>query len=104
MRIAMKRKLHIGCGNNLLEGWINTTKNPAFVLNNFFRAWGDKFIYDEATLTDPLLTAGFSKIRRVALNQSEDTELQRLENAERLPPGFLELETMTFEAINIRDQ
>jgi predicted SAM-dependent methyltransferase len=197
----MKRKLHIGCGSNLLEGWVNTDLEPtssrvtaldatkpfpfesnsfdyvfsehmiehinyiegvnmlsecnrvlkprgriristpnlqflielyrdpdkdihrryaawaipkfsswaptggaAFVVNNFVRAWGHKFVYDEASLTASLLMTGFFKIRRLVLNASEDTELQGLEYADRLPPGFLELETMTLEAINIREQ
>ena len=47
---------------------------------------------------------GFFKIKRMALNVSEDPELQGLEHVERLPPGFLELETMTLEGVNIREQ
>ena len=78
--------------NNLFLSYIPSLRD--FVLNNFFRAWGHKFVYDEASLTASLLTTGFFKIRRVPLNVSEDPELQKLEHTERLPPGFLELETM----------
>ena len=74
------------------------------MVNNFVRAWGHKFVYDEASLTASLLMTSFFKIKRLALNVSEDPELQALEHAERLPPGFLELETMTLEAVNIREQ
>jgi hypothetical protein len=65
---------------------------------------GPQFVYDEASLTASLLMTGFFKIKRMALNVSEDPELQGLEHVERLPPGFLELETMTLEGVNIREQ
>jgi predicted SAM-dependent methyltransferase len=78
------------------------TNAPAFVFNAYMRNWGHQFVYDETTLTTSLLMAGFYKIRRTPLNVSDDPELQDLEHADRLPPGLLELETMTLEAANIR--
>ena len=67
------------------------------------RNWGHQFVYDETTLTTSLLITGFYRIKRTPLNVSDDPELQNLEHAERLPPGLLELETMTLEANNIRE-
>jgi predicted SAM-dependent methyltransferase len=68
-----------------------------FVINNFVRAWGHLFIYDEKTLRSSMEEAGFANIVRCDLNQSEDDSLSNLENEKRLPNGFLKLETMTLE-------
>lgn len=70
-----------------------------FVLNNFFRSWGHRFIYDEATLRSSLRAAGFVEIERQGLNQSGDAVLRGLENEARMPDGFLRLETMVLEAV-----
>ncbi len=69
-----------------------------FIINNFFKAWGHKFIYDSNVLRYILENAGFIHIKRCHLNNSDDEELRRLENMGRMPPVFLELETMFFEA------
>ena len=69
-----------------------------YVLNNFVRDWGHQFIYDEETLRESLERSGFSDIVRCDLNQSRHPMLRGLENESRSPPGFLKLETMTFEA------
>jgi predicted SAM-dependent methyltransferase len=69
----------------------------AFVINNFFRDWGHLFIYDERTLCDSLKTAGFNRIVKCGLNESEDAALRNLENENRMPEGFLRLETITLE-------
>jgi predicted SAM-dependent methyltransferase len=68
-----------------------------FVVNNYFRAWGHAFIYDEATLRTAFERAGFSKVRRMALNESADPLLRGLSCADVLDE-FLVLETMTLEA------
>ena len=70
---------------------------PVFVLNNFVRDWGHQFIYDEETLRRSLEAAGFVDVVRCALNDSRHAALRDLENEGRMPPGFLRLETMTFE-------
>lgn len=72
--------------------------DDTFVINNFVRDWGHLFIYDEKTLRASLEHAGFNDIKRVELNQSEDEALRDLENEERLPKGFLRLESQTLEA------
>lgn len=68
-----------------------------FVINNFLRDWGHKFIYDEKTLRLSLEKAGFTRITKCALNQSEDDSLRNLENEKLMPEGFLRLETITLE-------
>jgi hypothetical protein len=69
-----------------------------FVINNFVRAWGHTFIYDEKVLRFSLEQAGFSQVDLCRLNESEDRVLQDLENEERMPVGFLRLESLTLEA------
>ena len=84
-----------------MEGF-NLDKNspvsrPALVVNNFVRAWGHMFIYDDKTLSASMARAGFVEIARCELNASTHSGLQNLEHEQRLPPGFLKLETMTIE-------
>lgn len=70
-----------------------------FAINNFFRNWGHRFIYDEGILRRSLALAGFGEIARVELNASRHEALRGLENEARLPPGFLRLETLVLEAV-----
>lgn len=69
-----------------------------FVINNFVRNWGHIFIYDEKILRSSMEQAGFAEITRCELNMSTDSLLSNLEHAERLPDGFLALESLTLEA------
>lgn len=69
-----------------------------FVINNFVRNWGHTFIYDEKILRYSLESAGFKDIVRCRLNESRDELLCNLEHENRLPPGFLRMETLTLEA------
>lgn len=85
--------------------WATDTFIPAaisyedtFVINNFVRDWGHKFIYDEKVLTNTLVKVGFANVLRRGINESEHEELRGLENERRLPDGFLDLETMILEA------
>jgi predicted SAM-dependent methyltransferase len=71
--------------------------DDTFVINNFVRDWGHQFIYDEKTLRTSLEKAGFTNITRCDLNQSQEESLRNLENESRLPPGFLQMETLTLE-------
>jgi len=87
------------------EHWLNS--GPAenlemFVINNFFRAWGHMFIYDEITLTAALKATGFTDIKRCALNCSQDPVFCGLEHDSRMPEGFLNLESMVLEATKPR--
>jgi predicted SAM-dependent methyltransferase len=72
-------------------------EDDIFVINNFVRAWGHQFIYDEKTLGSAMQHAGFSNIVRCNLNESNDQFLRNLENEKRMPPGFLKLESFTLE-------
>ena len=77
---------------------LSARPGPATVLNNFVRNWGHQFIYDEPTLRERLQLAGFVDIVRCNLNASVHPLLRGLENESRMPPGYLRMETMTFEA------
>jgi predicted SAM-dependent methyltransferase len=54
-------------------------------LNRAFRAWGHKFLYNAAMLTDLLHRAGFARIDWCQYGQSAHTELRELEHHERSP-------------------
>jgi predicted SAM-dependent methyltransferase len=71
--------------------------NAVFVINHFVRSWGHRFIYDEETLREAMLNAGFTNIVRCDLQESETPALRNLENEARLPLAFLRLETLTLE-------
>ena len=49
-------------------------------------------------MTNSLLAAGFDTITEHKILESNIPELQNLEIPTRMQPGFLQLETMTFEA------
>jgi predicted SAM-dependent methyltransferase len=72
--------------------------DPIFIFNNYVRDWGHQFIYDKPAMTNSLLAAGFDNITEHAILESNIPELQNLEIPSRMRPGFLQLETMTFEA------
>jgi hypothetical protein len=69
-----------------------------FVINNYMRDWGHRFIYDVAVLRFSLETAKFKNVIKCSLGYSEIEELRGLEHESRLPEGFLRLETITLEA------
>lgn len=73
-------------------------KNASVVINNFVRDWGHQFIYDDVTLPAALARAGFSKISRCRINESDYPELRGLESDWRMPAGYLALETIAYEA------
>jgi predicted SAM-dependent methyltransferase len=70
---------------------------PVFVINNFVRDWGHLFIYDEKALRSSLERAGFVGVITCQLNESQDEYFRSLEHEERMPPGFLSLESMVLE-------
>lgn len=72
-----------------------------FVINNFYRDWGHKFIYNRKTLESAFQQCGFARITECKINESGEGALRNLENVKRMPDGFLELETMVFEVSKI---
>ena len=78
--------------------------NAVFVINHFVRNWGHRFIYDEKTLREAMLNAGFTNLVKCDLQESEDPALCNLENEARLPLAFLRLETLTLEAMSVTAQ
>jgi len=63
---------------------------PGFVVNNFMRAWGHRFVYDRDTLRHALESAGFVDVREDRVGELE----QHLRNE----PEFNEYETIVLEA------
>jgi predicted SAM-dependent methyltransferase len=62
---------------------------PGAVVNNFFRSWGHRFIYDPQTLRHALAEAGFVDVVEQSVGELE----QHLAEA----PEFNEFETIVFE-------
>lgn len=69
---------------------------PAFVINQLFRGWGHRFLYDEETLAASLVTAGFSEPRRRAYGESDDPSLAGVETHGSDQP---DREPFVFEAL-----
>jgi predicted SAM-dependent methyltransferase len=73
-------------------------RGPETVINNFVRAWGHQFIWSRDLLAAEINRAGFREGRFWPVGESDDSELRNLENVDRMPRSFLQLETMTIEA------
>lgn len=74
--------------------------DQVFVINNNFRAWGHRFIYDQAMLRASLEEAGFVDIVMHRMGESADPTLAGLET-HACKAGFGDMaafETMCFEA------
>jgi predicted SAM-dependent methyltransferase len=71
---------------------------PGFVLNNMFRNFEHRFLYDKRTLPHALEAAGFVDIEERPVGQSDDERLVGLERHMRSAAEFNEFETMVFEA------
>lgn len=70
-----------------------------FVINNSVRNWGHQFIYDEQVLRHSLEQAGFTKLIRRDVCESDEPVFQNLENVKRKPPGLISAESLVIEAI-----
>jgi len=104
----------VGPDRGLLEeryrDWSVTTWVPeapqvtnAFFLNNFVRQWGHMFIYDRETLALVLRLSGFNPVVSCELNDSKHPVLRGLANVGKIPPGFLDLESMVLEGTKARN-
>jgi predicted SAM-dependent methyltransferase len=78
----------------------NKIYRPAFVINNAFRMWGHRFLYDKELLEIALRQAGFVNIVSCRYKESSDKNLRGIElhgkNAGN--EDTVEFETMVFEA------
>ncbi|MGD0856549.1 MAG: glycosyltransferase family 25 protein, partial [Dehalococcoidia bacterium] len=73
-----------------------------FAINQWFRGWDHKFIYDFKTLESCLINAGFSNIVRCNVGESNDPNLCDIErHGYVVSPEFNDLETMVLEAQKI---
>ena len=82
-----------------------STEVDTYIINNFVRAWGHTFIYDEKSLKSLLESVGFTDVKSYLINDSEDEHLKNLENSEDktnvehgLTSEILQMETFTLEA------
>jgi len=66
---------------------------------NLAKGFGHQFIYSRSLLRRALVGAGFGDITEHLIGESGEPELCNLENDGRMPPGFLQLETMTLEGV-----
>lgn len=93
--------------------WINNKIFPekgnyrvSFIINNAFRNWGHKFIYDLETLQGAMEEAGFVDITRYVSGESYDENLRGIEShgKDSGNEDMGKFETMVLEAIRpIRD-
>jgi hypothetical protein len=71
---------------------------PGFIVNNMFRNFGHKFVYDEQTLRHALQASGFVDVEMCGVGESRDPRLVGLERHMRSVPEFNEFETIVLEA------
>lgn len=72
-------------------------KNACIMLNNFYRMWGHKTIYDKQTLNELFTLGGFNKITEYNVNESDDSVLTNIESHDKEIGKFNILETSVFE-------
>jgi hypothetical protein len=72
--------------------------SPMLVINNYVRDWGHVFIYDANSLQRLLEASGFVDVQPCKLAISTDPFLAGLEFVDRMPQGYLELESLVLEA------
>jgi hypothetical protein len=70
------------------------------MLNNAFRAWGHRFLYDADTLATALLDAGFADVTRCEYRESHDPVFAGVEGRGIDAVGIevRTVETLAFEA------
>jgi predicted SAM-dependent methyltransferase len=74
--------------------------SPTYVINNFFKNFGHKFIYDKPLLHSVLVEAGFTDIvLDAAIGKSNDPEFVGVEqHLQSIPEEFNAMETFIIEA------
>jgi predicted SAM-dependent methyltransferase len=77
--------------------------DPVFTINNYVRSWNHQFIYSKTVLARTMQMAGFADLEEFNISESNDPVLAGLEIASRMKPGYLQLESMTIEAIKPKE-
>jgi len=75
----------------------NCSDPTMFVIDNFFRDFGHEFIYDASTLQHVVSMAGFEQLSTCRVGESSVPEFCGLEREDRMPEGFLVLESQVLE-------
>jgi predicted SAM-dependent methyltransferase len=69
-----------------------------FVINNFFRAWGHAFLYDQETLCHLLATSGFQELKFYKPGESDDPMLRNIEShGKEITEEINQFETIVIE-------
>ena len=69
-----------------------------FVINNFFRSWGHRFLYDEATLRHTAHASGFRDVRFYKPGDSQDPMLRNIEShGKEITEEINQFETIVLE-------
>jgi predicted SAM-dependent methyltransferase len=72
----------------IVENHLSRIPDPETAnLNLFVRTWGHQFLYDPQSLHAALTAAGFTDVKDVKLDSSDDRDLRGLENQWRLGGG-----------------
>ena len=71
----------------------------SFVINNAFRNWGHRFLYDGELIEMAMQEAGFTNIHRCSFGESDDANLRGIESHGRTvaDDDMAAFETMVFE-------
>lgn len=80
-------------------GLPNGPNRAAHVVNHFMRAWGHQHIYDEPSLREQLVAAGFAAVVATSLDDSVHSYLRGIAKHDRMPAGLLASESMVLEAV-----
>ena len=86
------------------EGFLSAPDGDrrAPVVNQLFRGWGHRFLYDQATLADALREAGFAEVSRHAYGRSEEPELDGIDShADEDNLEMVSFETLVLEATRL---
>ena len=77
----------------------NYNTKTVFVINNFVRDWGHKFIHNENSLHKILVITGFKNIKNEKVNVSADKVLDGVEqHGNNIPEEFNKLESIVLTA------
>jgi len=73
---------------------------PAFAINQVFRGWGHRFIYDVESLQHALESAGFVDVAQHVMGESADSELYGIDSHGATPEEqqLIGFETLAMEA------